>query len=260
MGTGAITSYVDVAQLVLYAFWIFFFGLIYYLVRENHREGYPMDNDRGILMEGWPRVERSKTYRLLDGREVTVPRSNDGPPTHLNAQKTYRGNGSPIEPTGDPLLAGVGPGSYSDLRIDEPDMDHHGHPKIVPLAADAEYGVSHRDPDPRGKPLVDALGNVAGTVRDLWVDRGEMMFRYLEAEVPAGPRPEDGTRRVLVPVPFARITATQVQVHALMAEQFARVPGTAARDRVTMREEERISAYYGAGLLYAEPNRTEPLV
>ncbi|MFN9102251.1 MAG: photosynthetic reaction center subunit H, partial [Betaproteobacteria bacterium] len=29
MGTGAITGYVDVAQLVLYVFWIFFAGLIY---------------------------------------------------------------------------------------------------------------------------------------------------------------------------------------------------------------------------------------
>ena len=37
MGTGAITQYVDVAKLVLYAFWIFFFGLIYYLIRDNHR-------------------------------------------------------------------------------------------------------------------------------------------------------------------------------------------------------------------------------
>ena len=27
METGAITQYVDVAQLVLYVFWIFFFGL-----------------------------------------------------------------------------------------------------------------------------------------------------------------------------------------------------------------------------------------
>ena len=30
MQTGAITQYVDVAQLVLYMFWIFFFGLIYF--------------------------------------------------------------------------------------------------------------------------------------------------------------------------------------------------------------------------------------
>ena len=30
MQTGAITPYIDVAQLVLYMFWSFFFGLIYY--------------------------------------------------------------------------------------------------------------------------------------------------------------------------------------------------------------------------------------
>jgi len=47
MGIGAITTSLDVAQLVLYAFWIFFAGLTYYLVRENHREGYPMDHDSG---------------------------------------------------------------------------------------------------------------------------------------------------------------------------------------------------------------------
>ena len=46
MGTGAITQSIDVAQLVLYLFWIFFAGLIYYLVRENHREGYPMKTER----------------------------------------------------------------------------------------------------------------------------------------------------------------------------------------------------------------------
>ncbi len=39
METMAITQYVDVAQLVLYLFWIFFFGLVYYLLQENHRDG-----------------------------------------------------------------------------------------------------------------------------------------------------------------------------------------------------------------------------
>ena len=37
METGAITQYIDVAQIVLYVFWVFFAGLIYYLMRENHR-------------------------------------------------------------------------------------------------------------------------------------------------------------------------------------------------------------------------------
>jgi hypothetical protein len=40
MGTGAITQYVDVAQIVLYMFSAFLRDLIYYLLRENHREGY----------------------------------------------------------------------------------------------------------------------------------------------------------------------------------------------------------------------------
>ena len=41
METGAITEYVDVAQLVLYAFWLFFFGLIVYLRREDRRGRTP---------------------------------------------------------------------------------------------------------------------------------------------------------------------------------------------------------------------------
>ena len=46
MPTGAITGYIDVAQLVLYAFWIFFAGLIFYLRREDKREGYPLVFER----------------------------------------------------------------------------------------------------------------------------------------------------------------------------------------------------------------------
>jgi photosynthetic reaction center H subunit len=254
MGTGAITAYVDVAQLVLYLFWIFFAGLIYYLVRENHREGYPLDTDRGV-QEGWPPVPSPKTYRLADGSEVQVPRPHDGPPASMNAEPVHRYAGSPIEPTGNPLLAGVGPGAYAN-RADVPDLDHHGDPKIVPLALAAGCGVSEKDPDPRGMTVVDCYGDAAGTVRELWLDRAEMAFRYLEVEVPVA----GGTRRVLLPFTFSRITHDGVTVHAILAEQFANVPAIKANDRVTLLEEERITAYYGAGLLYAEPQRTEPLV
>ena len=56
METGAITPYIDVAQVVLYVFWAFFAGLIYYLQREAHREGYPMETGRatGPVITGWP--------------------------------------------------------------------------------------------------------------------------------------------------------------------------------------------------------------
>ena len=56
MGTGAITSYIDVAQVALYSFWVFFAGLIYYLRREDKREGYPLVSDRSdqIRVTGFP--------------------------------------------------------------------------------------------------------------------------------------------------------------------------------------------------------------
>ncbi|NBQ12772.1 MAG: photosynthetic reaction center subunit H, partial [Gammaproteobacteria bacterium] len=46
--TGDITGYVDVAQVVLYVFWLFFFVLIFWLHREGKREGYPLESDMGI--------------------------------------------------------------------------------------------------------------------------------------------------------------------------------------------------------------------
>jgi photosynthetic reaction center H subunit len=254
MGTGAITQYVDVAQLVLYAFWIFFAGLVYYLIRENHREGYPMDADGGII-EGWPPTPSPKTYLMADGREVLVPRDEAPHPTP-NAERVYRSPASPIEPAGNPLTAGVGPGAWTP-RPDQAVLDEHGNPQFTPLSMVPAYGVSERDPDPRGMDLLDANGDKAGTVRDLWIDRSEMIFRYLEAEVPLA---AGGTRRVLVPMPFARINERGVQVHALLAAQFEGVPAIRANDRVTLLEEERITAYYGAGTLYAEPQRVEPLL
>ena len=58
------------AQVVLYAFWIFFAGLILYLRREDKREGYPLESDRGrprgraglscaAHSKGLPHVQRS---------------------------------------------------------------------------------------------------------------------------------------------------------------------------------------------------------
>lgn len=252
METGAITQYVDVAQLVLYAFWLFFFGLIWYLQRESHREGYPMDPGRenGPKITGWP-VAEPVAYKLADGREVLSPDHNR-PDGAYTAQPTHGWNGAPLEPVGDPLLAGVGPGAWA-ARADHPDMLLHGGPKIVPLRVATDHGVARQDTDPRGLPVLGADGETAGRVKDMWVDRCEMMFRYIEVELVAG-------RTVLLPIAFARIRKDRVEVHALLSDQFSNVPALRNPDQVTLLEEEKISAYYGAGTLYATPQRQEPLV
>lgn len=57
------SRYVDVAQLAIWGFWVFFFGLVYYLRREDHREGYPLEDDGGTRRNGWPFAPK-KSYVL----------------------------------------------------------------------------------------------------------------------------------------------------------------------------------------------------
>ncbi len=254
MSYAAFTQYIDLAQVTLYLFWIFFAGLIYYLHRENKREGYPLQSDRSgaVKVQGWPAVPEAKTYRTAFEGSVDAPRADPTPPP-LAAEPIGDWPGAPLQPTGDPMLDGVGPGSYA-LRQDKPDLTVDGRPRIVPLRADGEHAVSPHDPDPRGCAVIGADGEVGGTVVDLWVDRSEAIFRYLEVEV-AGSK-----RHVLLPVNFSRIGRARIDVRSILGAQFADVPGTASPDRVTRLEEDRICAYYGAGTLYATPDRQEPLL
>lgn len=256
METGAITQYVDVAQLVLYVFWAFFAGLIYYLLRENHREGYPMDSGRpngvaGPKQEGWPGVPTPKVYKMADGREFLSPDLNR-PDGDFSAQPMHPWNGAPLEPIGNPLLAGVGPGAWA-MRADEPDMTLEGEFKIVPLRVSPQNGIATPDIDPRGLPVFGADGEMAGTVIDLWVDRMEIVFRYLEVKLTSG-------AIVLLPFNFAYVKRDAVRVKAILASQFAQVPVTKSPEKITLLEEEKITAYFGAGSLYATPQRQEPLL
>ncbi|GAP34382.1 photosynthetic reaction center subunit H [Piscinibacter sakaiensis] len=255
MSTGAITPYIDVAQLVLYAFWIFFAGLLIYLHRENKREGYPLESDRSnsrVAVQGWPAVPEPKTYRLRDGRSVSVPRA-EAPVPVTGARPVGPWPGAPLQPDGDALASGVGPGSIAP-RADVPDTTFEGTDRLVPLRLDPAWGVAHEDTDPRGLDVEGADGRVAGRVVDAWVDRAEALLRYLEVEL-AG-----GAGRVLLPMNFARIDRRRVRVASLLGEQIARVPRTRDADRVTLLEEEKVMAFYGAGTLYATAQRQEPLL
>jgi photosynthetic reaction center H subunit len=117
--------------------------------------------------------------------------------------------------------------------------------------------VHGRDPDPRGKPVIAADGEVAGTVTDVWVDLSEPQIRYFEAEV-AG---DGGKRRALIPAGFAKVDRTgTITVRSLLARHFARIPELAKPDQVTLLEEDKICGYFGGGTLYAEPERQEPCI
>ena len=59
---------IDIAQLVLYAFWLFFLGLVYYLRREDKREGYPLESARGPV-QGWPASPGPKAFVPREGEE-----------------------------------------------------------------------------------------------------------------------------------------------------------------------------------------------
>lgn len=256
--SGAITANIDVAQVVLYMFWVFFAGLVYYLHRENKREGYPLESGSDIgrqRYEGFPATPDPKTFRMPSGDVFQAPGVNSQYQPLVGGETTSRVPGSPIVPVGNPLLAGVGPGAYAQ-RQDVADQTIDGHPRIVPLRVAEGFEVAHQDPDPRGMPVYGGDGQVAGTVVDLWVDRSEAIFRFIEVEV-------DGTadkRRVLVPMTMAVVLARRVKVRSILAAHFADVPALRNPEQITRLEEERLYGYFGAGTLYALPSRQEPLL
>lgn len=162
-----------------------------------------------------------------------------------------------MEPTGNPMLDGVGPGSWAD-REDVPELSIDNVPCIVPLRLAEGTYLEPRDPDPRGMKVIGADNDIGGVCTDVWVDRAEALIRYLEVEVTTA----GGSKRVLLPMPFALVNQRRgrVFVDAILGAQFADVPVTKSPDQVTKLEEDKIVGYYGAGTLYATPSRQEPFL
>jgi photosynthetic reaction center H subunit len=259
MQIGALTTQLDVAQMVLIAFFLFFAGLIIYLQRESNREGLPLVDDYGRRTDktGVSGIPSPKVYLMPHGEPVISPRLGrleTLPPT------TNQGAfiGAPLEPTGNRLLSGLGPAAYAN-RADVPDLQFvNGLPRIVPLRSDDTQSLAVEDADPRGMNMVGADDEVAGTISDVWVDRSENVARYLEVTLV----PSLGGRHVLVPLPMVDLQPkhNRAKVYLILGEQFADVPGTKNPEEITLLEEDKIAAYYGGGMLYATPARAEPLI
>jgi photosynthetic reaction center H subunit len=255
MGTGAITSYIDVAQVALYSFWVFFAGLIYYLRREDKREGYPLVSDRSdqIRVTGFPPAPPPKTFYLRDGSTVTAPRDEAAQPAFY-ASPVAPWSGAPMHPAGNPMLSGAGPAA-SALRADTVDRTFDDEARVVPLRIATDHWIDPESPDPITMEVVGADGVLGGFVSDLWIDRAETVIRYLEVTLAAG-------AAVLVPMPLAQVDERRgkVVVRSVLGAQFAHAPMLANPDQVTLREEDQIAAYFASGNLYAEPRRVEPLL
>lgn len=256
MDTGAITGYVDVAQIVLYVFWIFFAGLVYYLHREDKREGYPLESKYAsgrYPIVGFPPLPAPKTYRLSDGSTVVTPRVGRAE-LRINGTPSSAAVGSPLIPAGDPMLGEIGPGSYA-LRSDHPELTIDGKPLIIPMRKAEGFTVAEEDPNPIGMEVYGADKELGGVVKEIWVDFGEPQIRYLEVEVSTG-------RHVLLPIHYSKfdVERRRVNVRSILGSQFVNVPATASLEQVTMLEEEKITAYYSGGTLYATAARSEPLI
>jgi photosynthetic reaction center H subunit len=256
MGQGALTSQIDVAQLALVTFALFFVGLVVYLLQENNREGYPLAREAGDGRRKFGRrgMPVPKVFVTRHDGLVTAPPFQNQP--DIAAVATVAFSGGPLIPKGSPMLDGLGAAAFA-TRATVPDLDwQDGKPKIVPLRLLPNFHVAREDADPRGMPVLGADGVVAGTVRDLWIDRTEVCLRYLEVEL-AG-----SGKRVLAPMPLANVSGKRrtVSFRTLLARHFDDVPLTASQEAVTLREEDQISGFFAGGQLYATAARSEPLI
>jgi photosynthetic reaction center H subunit len=251
---------IDITEMVLYLFFAFFLALVIYLQREGEREGYPLEKE--VAGEGDPNTgffykATPKAFNMANGSTIYKPDGlSDTVP--VSFKRTAGWPGSPIEPTGNPLTAAVGPGSYA-MRADVPDMTSHGTVRIAPLRASPDFYTDPKDAEMRGFTLVGTDGQSGGTITDIWVDRSEYLIRYLEVATILADGSSTG-KTVLVPMTMCTVkkAAKNVRIEAVLGGQVSDAPQLANPNQVTLLEEEKIIGYFGAGYLYATSARTEP--
>ena len=238
----------DMASLAIWLFWGFFAMLVYYLQTENMREGYPMETEDGrpAPNQGPFGLPKLKTFLLPHGRGAVIQPNGAREARDVALGRTAMSEGFPHAPTGNPMTDGVGPASWAPRR-DIPELDGHGHNKLAPMATAAGFAVA-AGRDPRGMPVQAGDLEVVGRISDMWVDVPEQLVRYLEIDLNTG-----GKR--LVPMPMVKIWKDRVRINSITSDLFAGVPATKSASEVTMLEEEKISAYYAGGTLYAASKR-----
>jgi photosynthetic reaction center H subunit len=251
-----VSTGIDVALLVFWAFLLFFVCLIFYLRREDRREGYPVEDETTGRLDtpgGVLHTASTKSFLLPFGHGTVTAPTQGREHVDIAARRLERSSGAPYVPTGNPLADGIGPAAWAN-RAKRPDIDMDGHPRIVPLASAIGYGIAREDSDLTGWPVVGADGAIAGEVTTLWIDTADRLVRYIQIADAGAP--------LLAPMMMAKVDRRRrrVVIDALNAAQFAGVPRLEATDQITLYEEERVQAYFGGGYLYANAERQEPFL
>ena len=252
-----LTPGLDVALLVFWAFVGFFIALVFYLRREDRREGYPLEDELTGRVEttGGPlHSDHRKSFLLPFGHGVSTVPSHGREPVDIAARRSERFAGAPYVPTGNPLVDGIGPAAWAD-RAKRPDLDMEGHPRIGPLSLQPDFWTAREDGDLSGWPVIGADGAVAGHVADLWIDRSDRLVRYIAVALGGA----GGT--VLAPMMMAKVDrgGRRVVIDAVNAAQFAEAPRIEG-NTITLYEEDRVQGYFGGGYLYANRARQDPLI
>ncbi|MFN6934409.1 MAG: photosynthetic reaction center subunit H [Tsuneonella sp.] len=246
----------DVTEMIFLAFTLFFIVLVFYLRREDRREGYPLEDEvTGRIDTGGGAMHSAtpKSFIMPFGRGTVTTPTKGREKVDIAGKRTFASPGAPYYPTGNPLVDGIGPAAWAD-RAKHTDLDAEGRNRIVPIGAVPTISVHRNDADPRGMTVIGVDGQSAGTVTDLWVDRAEHQIRYLEIDT--------GQRKVLAPMAMSKVKGrtNTVVIDALNADQFAAAPVPATPGEITFYEEERVVAYFGGGYLYANRARQEPIL
>ena len=151
---------IDLASALLYVFWLFFAGLIYYLHRENKREGYPLVGDNPnsrVSIVGFPAPPPSKTYLMASGERIVVA---GGRPDlrEILATPVSPYLGSPLSRPEIRCLAGVEPGLLGRAR-----RSSRSHARRPDQDRAAARGVRllHRGPTIRSRSAWCVVGMTA---------------------------------------------------------------------------------------------------
>ena len=245
---GAIGN-LDVAQIVLYAFFAFFTALIWYLRREDRREGYPLESEAARRVQG-ARLSADPVAEDLPSRRGGVAQRPDyaARRSPVKAAKVEPWPGAPLQPT-----------RRSDARRGRPRRLQRNAPSR-PLQDDAwrgsDFAAAHsaisrsrRWRNPIGFSVVGADHTSVGVDQSMFGSIAPKSHRALSTKC-SSPAP---SRRVLLPVYFAASSrsAAASWSRRCSPNSSSNVPALGTPDRVTMLEEDRIAAYYGAGTLYA---------